>query len=74
MTLDTAQQLVLITAELQRCDDLLKTLWHEDSRREVQARRKAVLDLGQRVATNAGRPFSWPPEPCHPRYANLAPE
>ncbi len=71
MTLDTSQQLVLITAELKRCDDLLRTLWHEDSRREVKARRKAVLDLGQRIAADAGRPFSWQPEPCHPRYANL---
>jgi hypothetical protein len=66
-----AEQLTVITAEIQRCDDLLKTLWHEDSRREVQARRKAVLDLGKRIATTAELPFSCQPEPKHPRFANL---
>ena len=30
-----AERLAIVSAELQRCDDLLATLWHVDTRAEV---------------------------------------
>jgi len=71
MSLTPKQQLDYISAELKRCDEYLTTLWHEDSRREVKGRRKAVLDLGHKIAADSSISFEWPDEPCHPRLAKL---
>lgn len=71
MTLTPQQKIAVCVADLERCDDLLRSLWHEDSRREVLARRKAVLGICVREAESIGMEFLYPDEPCHPRYANL---
>lgn len=65
------QKIALVLAELQRCDDLLKTLWHEDSRREVLNRRNAVIAVGEQIQEVTGETFQAPKAPKHPRYANL---
>ena len=66
-----AQKIALVLAELQRLDDLLSTLWHEDTRREVTARRRAVVAVGQQIQDVTGETFSAPAEPKHPRFAHL---
>ena len=71
MTLTPAQKIAVCVADLERCDDLLRSLWHEDSRRQVQARRKAVLNICTREAELVGMDFIYPDEPCHPRYVKL---
>ena len=65
------QKIALVLAELERCDDLLKTLWHEDSRREVMSRRNAVLAVGKQLQEVTGETFQAPQAPAHPRFANL---
>lgn len=71
MTQTPREKIDLVLAELQRCDDLLKTLWHEDSRREVMARRDAVVAVGKQIQAVTGETFQAPAAPKHPRYANL---
>ena len=71
MALTPQQKIALCTADLERCDDLLRTFWHEDSRREVQARRKALIKICEQEAESFGMEFLYPDEPVHPRYADL---
>jgi hypothetical protein len=66
-----AERLAIVTAELQRCDDLLATLWHVDSRAEVGHRRMKCLHLARLIASEHGLSFDWPPGPPHPRLARL---
>lgn len=71
MALTPTQKIALCVADLERCDDLLGSLWHEDSRREVQARRKALLNICVQEADQIDMEFTYPGEPCHPRFAKL---
>lgn len=71
MALTPTQKIALCVADLERCDDLLMSLWHEDSRREVQARRKALLKICVQEADQMNMEFTYPHEPCHPRLAKL---
>jgi hypothetical protein len=71
MTQTPREKIKLVLAELQRCDELLRTLWHEDSRREVLNRRAAVVAVGEQIQDVTGEPFHAPAAPKHPRYANL---
>ncbi len=71
MALTPTQKIALCVADLERCDDLLTSLWHEDSRREVQARRKALLKICIQEADQISMEFTYPGEPCHPRFAKL---
>jgi len=71
MALTPTQKIALCVADLERCDDLLGSLWHEDSRREVQARRKALLKICTQEADQMNMEFTYPGEPCHPRLAKL---
>ena len=66
-----AERLAIVSAELQRCDDLLATLWHDDSRAEVGHRRMKCLHLARLIASAHGLAFDWPPGPPHPRTAHL---
>lgn len=68
-----AERLAIVSAELQRCDDLLATLWHVDTRAEVGHRRIKCLHLARLIASEHGLPFDWPPGPPHPRTARLTP-
>ena len=45
MALTPQEKIALCTADLERCDYFLGTFWNEDTRREVQARRKALLKI-----------------------------
>lgn len=71
MALTPTQKIALCVADLERCDDLLVSLWHEDSRREVQARRKALLNICIQESDQIDMEFIYPDEPCHPRFAEL---
>jgi hypothetical protein len=66
-----AERLAIVSAELQRCDDLLATLWHVDTRAEVGHRRIKCLHLARLISQEHGLPFDWPPGPPHPRTARL---
>jgi len=66
-----AERLAIVSAELQRCDDLLATLWHVDTRAEVGHRRIKCLHLARLIASEHGLTFEWPPGPPHPRTARL---
>ena len=68
-----AERLAIVSAELQRCDDLLATLWHDDTRAEVGLRRMKCLHLARLIALEHGLAFDWPPGPPHPRTARLTP-
>ena len=71
MPLTPQEKIALCTADLERCDYFLGTFWNEDTRREVQARRKALLKICEQEAESIGMEFIYPDEPVHPRYANL---
>ena len=71
MALTPEQKIALCVADLERCDDLLRSMWHEDSRREIQARRKAVLKICIQESDQMNIEFDYPGEPCHPRFAKL---
>ena len=66
-----AERLAIVSAELQRCDDLLATLWHVDTRAEVGLRRMKCLHLARLISREHGLSFDWPPGPPHPRTARL---
>ena len=68
-----SERLAVVRAELQRCDDLLATLWHDDTRAEVGLRRMKCLHLARLIAEEHGLAFAWPPGPPHPRTARLTP-
>lgn len=66
-----AERLAIVCAELQRCDDLLSTLWNIDTRAEVGFRRIECLRLALLISKEHGLAFDWPPGPPHPRTARL---
>lgn len=68
-----SDHLATVSAELQRCDDLLATLWHHDSRAMVGARRIACLRLARLIASEHGLAFDWPTVHPHPRSGRLRP-
>ena len=41
----TPEQVARVNAELDKCERLLLKLWHEDSRREVMARRRTLYRI-----------------------------
>ena len=67
-----ADRLAVVSAELARLDGLLSTLWHDDTRAEVGARRIACLKLARMIADEHGLHFDWPAGPPHPRTARLS--
>jgi hypothetical protein len=67
-----ADRLAVVSAELARLDDLLATLWNDNSRAEVGARRIACLHLARLISSEHGLQFDWPAGPPHPRTARLS--
>ena len=68
----TAEQIARINAELDKCERLLLKLWHEDSRREVMARRRSLYRILYAIPQGVILPIDWRPAP-HPQTANLKP-
>ena len=68
----TPEQVARVNAELDKCERLLLKLWHEDSRREVMARRRALYRILYAIPQGVILPIDWRPAP-HPQTANLKP-
>ena len=68
----TPEQIARVNAELSKCERLLAKLWHEDSRREVMARRRALFRILYGIPQGVPLPIDWKPEP-HPQTADLNP-
>ena len=68
----TPEQIARVNAELNKCERLLSKLWHEDSRREVMARRRALFRILCGIPQGVPLPIDWKPEP-HPQTAGLNP-
>ena len=67
-----SERLAFVSAELSRLDDLLKTLWSDNARAHVGARRIACLHLALQISSDHDLSFSWPVGPPHPRTARLS--
>lgn len=67
-----ADRLAVVSAELARLDDMLLTLWNDNARAEVGARRISCLHLARLISDEHGLPFDWPAGPPHPRTARLS--
>jgi len=68
----TPEQIARVNAELDKCERLLLKLWHEDSRREVMARRRTLYRILYAIPQGVILPIDWRPAP-HPQTANLKP-
>ncbi len=66
----SAEQIARVNAELDKCERLLLKLWHEDSRREVMARRRSLYRILYAIPQGVILPIDWRPAP-HPQTANL---
>ena len=66
----TPEQIARVNAELDKCERLLAKLWHEDSRREVMARRRTLYRILYAIPQAVILPIDWRPAP-HPQIANL---
>jgi len=67
-----ADRLAVVSAELARLDGMLSTLWNDNARAEVGARRIACLKLARMISAEHDLPFDWPAGPPHPRTARLS--
>lgn len=66
----TPEQVAQISREILKCQRLLRKLWHEDSRREVMARRRTLYRILYAIPQGVILPIDWRPAP-HPQTANL---
>ena len=66
----TPEQIARVNAELDKCERLLAKLWHEDSRREVMARRRTLYRILYAIPQAVILPIDWRPAP-HPQTTNL---
>lgn len=66
----TPEQIARVNAELNKCERLLLKLWHEDSRREVMARRRALFRILYGIPQGVPLPIDWKPVP-HPQSAQV---
>jgi hypothetical protein len=62
----TADQVAKISAEILKCQRLLRTLWHDESRREVLARRRTLYRIMYAIPQGVPLPIDWAPTP-HPQ-------
>ena len=62
----TTEQIARVNAELDKCERLLLKLWHEDSRREVMARRRTLYRILYAIPQGVILPIDWRPAP-HPQ-------
>ena len=62
----TADQVAKISAEILKCQRLLRKLWHDDSRREVLARRRTLYRIMYAIPQGVPLPIDWAPTP-HPQ-------
>ena len=64
----TPEQVARVSAEVLKCQRLLRKLWSEDSRREVLARRRTLYRILYAIPQGAPVPIDWQPIP-HPQTA-----
>jgi hypothetical protein len=70
MTIDpklTPDQVSILSAEILKCQRLLRKLWSEDARREVLARRRTLYRILYDVPQGIPVPIDWQPVP-HPQF------
>jgi hypothetical protein len=67
-----SERLAIVSAELSRLDDLLKTLWSDNARAHAGARRIACLQLALQISSEHDLSFSWSAGPPHPRTSRLS--
>jgi len=69
MTIDPAlspEQVAALSREILKCQRLLRKLWHDDSRREVLARRRTLYRIMYAIPQGVPVPIDWQPIP-HPQ-------
>ena len=59
------QQIARLSAELLKCQRLLRKLWSDDARREVLARRRTLYRILYNIPQGIPLPIDWAPIP-HP--------
>lgn len=59
------QQVAMLSAELLKCQRLLRKLWSDDARREVLARRRTLYRILYNIPQGIPLPIDWVPIP-HP--------
>ena len=64
----TPEQVARVSAEVLKCQRLLRKLWSEDSRREVLARRRTLYRILYAIPQGVPVPIDWQPIP-HPQTA-----
>ena len=65
----TAEQVAQLSREILKCQRLLRKLWHDDSRREVLARRRSLYRILYDIPLGVQVPIDWQPIP-HPQMPN----
>jgi len=66
----TPEQIAKISAEILKCQRLLRTLWNDSTRREVLNRRAALYRLLYAIPETLPAPIDWQPAP-HPQTAKI---
>ena len=67
--LSTAQ-IAAISAEILKCQRLLRRTWHDDNRRQILNRRAALYRLLYAIPETMPAAIDWQPAP-HPQTAKL---
>jgi len=62
------EQVARVSAEILKCQRLLRKLWAEDSRREVLARRRTLYRILYGLPQGIPVPIDWQPTP-HPQIS-----
>lgn len=71
MTIDpklTPDQVARLSAEILKCQRLLRKLWSDDARAEVMARRRTLYRILYNLPQGIPVPIDWQPAP-HPQHS-----